>query len=120
MVVGESGGVIKIIAPKVDADRKTGGVKEKGSKAHRNAEASSSQVVGDKVELSPTVKDVITENRLAAQNGLEDFEAANQLLNETIALIKEGADKKTVGETSFLLMNPKKTVEILESRLRAR
>jgi len=96
MVVGESGGVIKIIAPKVDAERKTGGVKEKGSKAHRNAEASSSQVVGDKVELSPTVKDVITENRLAAQNGLEDFEAANQLLNETIALIKESG--ASVGE----------------------
>lgn len=89
MVVGESGGVIKIIAPKVDGDRKAGGVKEKGSKAHRNTEAGSYQSVSDKVDLSSTVKDVITENRLAAQNGLGDFEAANQLLNETIGMIKE-------------------------------
>ncbi len=96
MVVGESGGVIKIIAPKVDSDRKTGGVKEKGSKAHRNAEAGTSQVISDKVDLSSTVKEVITENRLAAQNGLDDFEAANQLLNETIAMIKDGGT--SVGE----------------------
>ncbi len=89
MVVGESGGVIKIIAPKVDSDRKPGGVKEKGSKAHRNIEAGVSQSVSDKVDLSPTVKEVLTENRLAAQNGLGDFEAANHLLNETISMIKD-------------------------------
>ncbi len=90
MVVGESGGIIKIIAPKVDTDRKPGGVKEKGSKAQRSSTEGASRSVGDKLEISPTVKDVITENRLAAQNGLDDFEAANQLLEETISMIREG------------------------------
>ena len=32
---------------------------------------------------------------------------------KVIELIKKGADKKTVGGTSFLLMNPKRTVELL-------
>ena len=32
---------------------------------------------------------------------------------EVTALIRQGADTKTVGESSFLLMNPKRTVELL-------
>ncbi len=96
MVVGESGGIIKIIAPKVDTDRKPGGVKEKGGKAQRGADGSTSHAVSDKVDLSSTVKEVIAENRLAATNGLDDFDAANQLLNETVAMIKDGG--VSVGE----------------------
>lgn len=36
---------------------------------------------------------------------------------ETIDLILKGADRNTVGTHSFLLMNPKRSVEILRSRL---
>jgi hypothetical protein len=41
--------------------------------------------------------------------------ALNPNLNppEVIKLIKKGADKKTVGDSSFLLMNPKRTVGML-------
>ncbi|MBN2560742.1 MAG: S8 family serine peptidase [Phycisphaerae bacterium] len=35
---------------------------------------------------------------------------------QVIELMKEGADKKTAGKTSFLLLNPKRTVELLKSR----
>jgi hypothetical protein len=96
MVVGESGGIIKIIAPKVDADRKPGGVKEKGSKVQRGPEGRAPGVVSDKLDISSTVKEVLAENRLAAQNGLEDFEAANRLMEETIGMIKENG--ASVGE----------------------
>ena len=35
---------------------------------------------------------------------------------EVIELIKKGADRKTAGDASFLLMNPKRTVEMLQAR----
>ncbi|MBU0640530.1 MAG: S8 family serine peptidase [Planctomycetes bacterium] len=35
---------------------------------------------------------------------------------EVIALIKEGADREQAGTTSILLMNPQRTVELLQSR----
>jgi subtilisin family serine protease len=38
---------------------------------------------------------------------------------KVIKLIKQGADQKTAGEHSFLLLNPKRTVELLRSRMEA-
>ena len=38
---------------------------------------------------------------------------------KVIELIKQGADQKTAGAHSFLLLNPKRTVELLRSRLEA-
>ena len=32
---------------------------------------------------------------------------------QVIKLMKKGADKKKVGDTKFLLMNPKKTLDLL-------
>ena len=32
---------------------------------------------------------------------------------KVIHLIKEGADKKTVGDMTYLLMNPKRTLDLL-------
>jgi len=39
---------------------------------------------------------------------------------ELIKLIKKGADKKTAGGHTFLLLNPKRTVEMLQSRVATR